>query len=81
MPSTEVRLLLVPCNILELPIYQFHSKLLQQWCYMLLPIFRRGSTDSGVSFEMRELGKNHTGEFKFREGAAHFSFSQEFHFS
>ena len=30
------------------------------------PIFRTGSTDIGIKFEMRELEKNHTREFKFK---------------
>ena len=45
------------------------------------PIFRRGSTDFRINFEMGQLQKIHTGEFKFKGGAGHFSCSQEFHFS
>ena len=45
------------------------------------PIFRMGSTDIGIKFEMGELEKIHTGEFKFKGGARHFSWPQEFHFS
>ena len=30
------------------------------------PISRTGSTDIGIKFEMRELEKNHTREFKFK---------------
>ena len=45
------------------------------------PIFRTGSTDIGIKFEMGELEKIHTGEFKFKGGARHFSWPQEFHFS
>ena len=45
------------------------------------PIFRRGSTNFGINFEMGELGKIHTGEFKFKGGAGHFSCRREFHFS
>ena len=46
------------------------------------PISRTASTDIGIKFEMGELEKIHTGEFKFKGGAArHFSWPQEFHFS
>ena len=44
-------------------------------------IFRRGSADFGINFEMGKLEKIHTGEFKFKGGAGHFSCPQEFHFS
>ena len=45
------------------------------------PISRRGSTNFGINFEMGGLEKIHTGEFKFKGGAEHFSCRREFHFS
>ena len=62
---------------------------LRHWSHSLVttmvsspnPIFRTGSTDFVIKFEMGELEKNHTGEFKFKGGARHFSWPQEFHFS
>ena len=44
-------------------------------------IFMRCSTDFGINFEMGKLEKIHTGEFKFKGGAGHFSCPQEFLFS
>ena len=45
------------------------------------PIFKTGSTDFGMKFEMGELEKNDTGECKFKGGARHFSWPQEFRLS
>ena len=61
----------------------------EHWSYSLVttmvsspnPIFRTSSTDFEIKFEMGELEKIHTGEFKFKGGARHFSWPQEFNFS